>query len=296
MTGIETLVRRADQKLGRLVFGNTAGFRNNAGGARRLGRARSSGGDPPAGGPYAALRDEHCHVFSDPADASGVSDRFDALIDDPERSLGRGSKGARSRDIVFSRILRDATDLFPEARLLLDAPLQDALGAYFGGFYRIRDVLAWRNYHFDPQDVGGREVYSDHWHCDEIPTDIIKYFVVLKETTPEHGPFLFRTRTGTREALRRGYVSRKSYGLPAGDLDDGPHVGRLVGPAGARALCNTAICLHRASVPARGLVRDIVQIQFQASDRPFDPATALPADRPDLDRIYGGSRRAEAAP
>jgi hypothetical protein len=205
--------------------------------------------------------------------------KFRAAIEDEELSQRRASAAARHKGQFYSRLLKNPDILLPELAETIDDNLMKVLAAHYGPCFAVRDFIAWRNY-CPPlevrQDV---EVYSDRWHCDRIPGGVLKYFVLLNDVDEARGPMLVQNRRRTRQLLRLGFQERDHYGLDTRIVDDPAHIFRFTGEAGARVLCSTVRCLHRASYPAPGEVRDILQIQFEPAYKPFDRAALGPAIR-----------------
>ncbi|MGH7896719.1 MAG: hypothetical protein ACREQQ_02140, partial [Candidatus Binatia bacterium] len=71
--------------------------------------------------------------------------------------------------------------------------------------------------------------------------------------------------------MRRGWGNRNEYRVPDDVVEDSGHVVVFTGPAGAVMIADTTRCLHRASNPAPGHHRDIIQFQFVPSTRPLAP-------------------------
>lgn len=290
--GVVRLRQGMDMMLSRQIFGNPAGFSNNVAGEldlglRRLRRRLRAGAR--AAGPASQLRREGLYLFPAPAPAERIEPiarKFASLIQDDRYSLRRASAAARHRDIFQSRILRDARCLLPELMGVLDPELQDVVAEYFGGHFDVLDVLAWRNYgpaEDTPEDV---EIYSDYWHCDRISPTILKFFLLLEPVDESLGPLHMLRRTPSRRYVRDREFSRVRYRLSPGSVKPDVQVIKLTGPIGSRALCNTVQCLHRAGRPEPGKSRDILQIQFQPSDRPFDPSRLSAFQTASLDTKY----------
>jgi hypothetical protein len=273
---LTTLRRHLDQAVSRYAFGNTAGISNNwawsGGGPRRkLRRALL-----PAFQGHASVRRldrDGFLVLDQPCDdlkMAPLAAKFTSLIEDDRYSIARASAAARHANLFYSRILSNALTLMPELSGVLDAEVQRLVSAYFGGHFEVLDVLAWRNYGPSAEAAGDLELFSDFWHCDRIPATTLKYFVLLEPVDQRKGPLHIQSRRRTRELMRGAFIERGRYNLPLADIESPDHVVKLTGVRGARALCNTVHCLHRAGRPAPGVTRDILQIQFRPSTRPFD--------------------------
>ena len=112
------------------------------------------------------------------------------------------------------------------------------------------------------------ETFSDKWHFDGSDKYILKLFILIKETTINHGPFHILDLKNTRLAIDKGYLSRRNYGLDENEFNRLSY--KFIGGAGKRILAATNKCLHRASMPDYGLYRDMLVICFSPSDKKFD--------------------------
>jgi hypothetical protein len=101
---------------------------------------------------------------------------------------------------------------------------------------------------------------SNRWHCDGRRTDLLKVFILLRDTDETMGPFHTLSIAETKKVLKQGYRSRNDVG-PASSWMGG-QAKRLIGKAGDAMFCNTSLCLHRAGVPGLGKSRDMVELRF----------------------------------
>lgn len=294
------LRQRTDMEFSRQVFGNPAGFSHNVVsgldlGLRRL-RQRLSMQGVGAASPAARLRKEGVYVFEHPSPVDAVrpvAQKFASMIEDDRFAIARASAPARHKDLFYSRILRDARCLLPELASLLDSHLQEVVAQYFGGSFAVLDVLAWRNYGPQEEAPEGVELFSDYWHCDRISPRILKFFILLEPVGERKGPLHILRRQPTRRFVRDRSFLRARFRLLPNAVGADYDVIKLTGPIGSRALCNTAQCLHRAGRPAPGETRDILQIQFQPADQPFELSSLARTKTDFLEEKYKTRRQVE---
>jgi hypothetical protein len=275
------LVRPVVDEIGRLLYGNDAGFVYNVRSRHHLRRLRASLTvlpRAPGGGSAAQRLTDDGYVKLDapysPALIAAIQAKFDAAVSDDHRSFATADEGA-SRRVV------EPTETIPELRDLLTDGIQEILLAYYRTYFRVTEVAAWRNCHVKDL-VPGTDVFSNLWHCDEYYPYRAKLFVNLTDVTPASGAFRLHSIRSTRDIMRAGFINRVVM-LPRARqmLEDQTRVVYANGPAGSAILCNTNLCAHRAGVPGPGMHRDIVEFKFEpaAAPLPRDWYTRLEIDR-----------------
>jgi hypothetical protein len=165
-----------------------------------------------------------------------------------------------------SRMLFAPHRTIPEIKEFFNAELRQIIQDFYGAYFKVVYVGFYRNWHLPP---GGQEAYSNHWHCDRMPADLLTIMINLHDITDRHGPFHIQSHRRTAQLIKRGFKDRSDYGLPLRVMEDPAHVVRLAGPAGATMICNNQWCLHRADVPAPGHVRDIGSFQVAPAQEPL---------------------------
>lgn len=263
------------ERVGKAVYGNLAGYRNNREGERRLRRARTS---PIVVDSRAdELRANGCGFYSglDQDCLRVVREKYCRKIEDPDFSIPKNAdqRPAQEGEEVYQVPLRDTAGTIPEVLDLIDAGLQDYLRSYFLGEFRIHSILAWRIFHVPPEVLERHTPFALKWHNDAHTTDTLKLFVALSDIGEDDGPFHFVTKNRTKEIMRSGFRNRHDYGAAESMVEE--NVNRMTGPAGTVALCNTTTNLHRAGIPAKGRKRDILQYRLESSLAPFDPHQPL---------------------
>ena len=190
-----------------------------------------------------------------------IKEKYDDLIEDPEKSFVRGSG--------LSRSLASAHLQIPEISKILNENAKSQIQQFYGTNFSVRHVIAFRNYHV-PVDQRSKQHFSELWHYDERDISCLKLFVNISEVSEHHGPFHILPVSSSKEMLHQGYRDRKDYGNAVPDTS--PGLVKAIGPSGSALWCNTQICLHRAGLPSLGRTRDIIQFQF------FPTKSSLPRD------------------
>ena len=252
----------------RLWYGNDARWIDNRRGATEIARIRQALGEgaPRERDPRSEALRRDGYVLLPSSHPRGLAEaigtQVDRLMADPAASYPIAREGASVRILDFlGRV--------PEARQLVNGEVRAILEGYYRTFFRVWSVTCWRNHHVPGYD-GREEIYSNFWHCDAAPTSLMKLFINVTEVTPETGALRLHSSTSTREIMRSGYVSRwTASGRAARLLDDPARVVCLTGPAGSAVLCNTELCLHRASIPIPGTHRDIVELKLEPATEPL---------------------------
>lgn len=187
-----------------------------------------------------------------------LSEQFSDLINRPDFSFDKKPRGMPG--VSYGIICAHKT--MPNLQLLINDTICSAIQAYYRTHFKVLHVHAWRNYYFDPEEVGNKEVYSNFWHFDYRSTDVMKLFVNLSDVREDNGPFHIVPRDRSRQVLMHSYIDRHHYGMPVNVLESIAKPLKTTGSKGTALLCNTQRCLHRADIPAKGKFRDIVQFQF----------------------------------
>ncbi|HEV2145975.1 MAG TPA: hypothetical protein VGR37_01015 [Longimicrobiaceae bacterium] len=257
----------------RLIYGNAAGFRNNREPMRELRAFRAEfarHGNAVPGEPYASsarfLRESGYLLIERRYQGphfDTMRARYAELMEDPERSAST-STGA-------TRFILDPVAGIPELRHLLTEELEQTLLAYYGTYFRIEGVRAWRNHHVPNVSVTD-DVFSNTFHCDAFPVTGLRLFVYFNDgVNRDTGAFRFHDKASTREIVRSpGYFRRNMLSRSIKERLLDPHRLRILeGDAGASMLCNVQECLHAAGVPRPGSHRDIVQLLIAPTNEPY---------------------------
>jgi hypothetical protein len=156
----------------------------------------------------------------------------------------------------------------PEIRHLLTPEMKELIEDYYGSYFKVVFSSFYRNVHL-PQAEPSKETYSDRWHCDRMPSDLLTIMINLHPVAEQNGPFHIVSRPRTRELMRLGFRDRADYGLPPAIMEDPRHVVQLTGEAGGVMICDNQCCLHRAGVVGPGRLRDVGSFQVAPSTVPL---------------------------
>ncbi|HEX2188389.1 MAG TPA: hypothetical protein VHG51_05795 [Longimicrobiaceae bacterium] len=284
---LTTYVGGVQAILPKLIYGNSAGFRNNREPVRQLREFQEEfarRGNAVPGEPYASaarsLRENGYLVmerrYAGP-EFEAMRARYAELMEDPDRSVATPN-GA-------TRFIVEPVAGIPELRHLLTEELERTLVAYYGTYFRIEGVRAWRNHHV-PSVSMTDDVFSNTFHCDAFPVTGLRLFVYFNDgVNRETGAFRFHDKRNTKRIIRSpGYFRRNLLSRSVKQrLLDPQQLHFLEGDAGASMLCNVQECLHAAGVPREGSHRDILQLLIAPSNEPYRERGELfdriPADR-----------------
>lgn len=258
-----------DIEKGKKYFGNVAGYLNNEEGRKNILNAQSHSN-------IKKLTDDRIQKMQDlgvlslglPYDKElikNIQEKYNKLIEDDKYSFVR----TQFKGEVSSRQIKEASKSIPELAELLTEDIIHLIEGYYNSHFQPKYLICWRNYHVPDDVVQTTETFSDRWHCDVRTTDIFKLFVYLSDVTDDDGPFHILTIPRVKELIDLGFGNRHNYKLPTDDIEEDNNLIRATGNAGTALLCNTELCLHKAGIPKKGHVRDIIQFQFVPSKEPL---------------------------
>ncbi len=245
------------------LFGNSAGFQQNVYGGLELFNARRKKTAPDDGAPtelVETIRRDGVAVAPwryDRALMETIRTRIDAAINEGADRAFTDSKGS-----VVQRLVDDPLKSVPEIKELATPELMSTLHSYFRSRVRFYYPDCWRNYPITEDEPMKHSVYANRWHNDSGKTSILSLFVLVADTSPQHGPMLAVNRDLTRESIRKGFRHRYAYGEAEPMLEDPKNHIMCSGEAGTAFFVNTRVALHRAGIPANGLFRDMVSLHF----------------------------------
>lgn len=276
-----TTSHKFDDFLGKVVYGNAAGFARNRAGWKRLKKYRASV-DNRMWVENSVSQDLESSGFAICPDIDrdvlkSVYSRYVDLLNSPKsvRDLNENQKDVGEGEVVYRRLLRNSVRDVPEVMDLLNNEVLNSVRSWYRTEVYVNEVYMWRNEHVPVNVLNRTHPYSSTWHCDYRPSDMIKLFIVMSNVTASDGPLHYVSKERTRELMKVGFVDRYTYGLSDEILEDPAHVHKLVGEPGTAAFCNTALCLHRAGIPEPGHRRDILEFTFYSSDVPFSKAETI---------------------
>lgn len=268
--------------LSRLVHGNAAGYANNARGRRflvecqqRAAATLQTGDDPRADD----LTRKGYVAFEPPYDRAllqTIRAKANACFEDRSAYVGVGR-----HDIKAQRIIPHPESRIPELAGLIIPAVSRLVKAHFRSHFDVEIVRVWRNYSV-PQAQSNADHYSNLWHNDYDLTIRLRFFVLLSDhVTPATGAMAVLPISHTKRIMRSGYVRRDAiYGPARALVNDQSHIAFFTGNLGSAFFMNPQFCLHRATIPKEGSVRDLVQFTLVPSKAPMsvDWARHLPDD------------------
>lgn len=274
---IRNMYTSANIILGRAIFGNIANFSNNYSGATRWKNNKKHPSNAAIGADVQELRETGVTIFKSGFPKKIISDIYKeylAVIEDPKHCVffDEAGKFASKEGGIYFTGLKNSVENVPSLKYIMTPELQSFVKQYYGSEFYLHSASLWRTKHISEehlQRIYPEQPYSILWHVDGHPIDTLKMFIVLSDVTDEDGPLHYLTIQRTEELRKKGYFSRFRYRMPKSELEKKESLKKLVGPSGTAAFCNTTLCLHRAGVPAEGRTRDMLQLRFESSDKPF---------------------------
>lgn len=268
--------------VGRRVFGNNAGFKQNVVGGLEIWNARRNG--PFSGN---VLHDDTARAVETIGYAKAPWRLESELVDTLEQRF----EAAISQKAVTEQFAEDDTPVnvalknplsnAPEIREVFDERMQAVVHAYFGSRVRIYTPDYWRNFHVKPEILANHERFSERWHNDSGKVSILSVLILMSDVNEEHGATWCATRTRTREIFREGLQYREHGGEVSRRLETDADSVRFTGQRGDMWFLNTRRTLHRAGIPGDSLQRDILGLKFtpHAGDQDIWDETPAPEEK-----------------
>jgi hypothetical protein len=172
---------------------------------------------------------------------------------DEARAVNRGRQAPNGKH--YSSTYALTWQEIPEAIQQEIKKFDTVLRLYFGGEYLINTANVWRNIGI-PDEYRALDIYSQVWHYDHV-VDYrnVQLFVLLTDTTEQHGPFEYLANASETE-VNRDVEARNGAELVNAEI------GKLTGVRGDGILFSTGATPHRAGIPKHGNHRDIFSIAF----------------------------------
>jgi hypothetical protein len=272
INGVVSIPRKAREQIhaldhwgGRTVFGNPVAASFNVRGRlnmRKVARkaASSAKAHNPIGPELRRTGCVHAPGLVDPAMLKPVIEEFHRAIENEELSSSTTNPFFKEHGIEAMRLIHDPLKAMPSLAPVLEGAITDIVSSCYGTPFICLLATPYRTYYVPPALVAQKEALSDRWHCDDRRTDLLKVFILLRDTDEDMGPFHALSRADTREAIRRGYRGRNDYSRARDWMES--QARRLTGKVGDAMFCNTTLCLHRAGVPGPGRSRDQLELRF----------------------------------
>lgn len=248
----------------KLIFGNTVGFKHNLLPIYQLYKLRKKHqitfDFPEAISEKSSKLSTYGFIEMKNAlkmeDVQNVKAKYDSMIENNASSV--------SSPNGYTRFLKNPIEQIPEISNLLSKDLSDIIRCYYKTDFRIQSVRAWRNYHVPGYDPDTMDAFSNTFHNDDLPVTGLRVFILLSENvTRETGSTRFLDKIRSKELVRsmkyfhRFKLSKKSIK----GLNDPSKLIYFEGGLGDLCVCNTQECLHAASIPKKGTLRDILQFE-----------------------------------
>lgn len=258
---------KVDESAGKKIFGSTTGIIRNVSGRNSL----NTEIDLELKEKNPELYHLKKHGFTkyknsyEKSMINEISKKFDKLIEDDKTSFPiAGFEGK-----IYSRAIKQPEKCFPEIAKLIPKDVTDFIKGYYNTNFKIKYIYCGRNYNV-PEDIREKhEMFSNFWHMDREKSSELKFFVYLSDVTEKDGPFRLQSKIHSKELVKQGWGNRDHYDIPLEILEDPKHVHKMTGPKGTTIFGNVTTCIHRAGIPEEGHHRDMVQIFFVPSDKPF---------------------------
>lgn len=241
-------LRKLDANLSIDLFGNTIGLLNN------LYRFSNN----------SSLQDGLLKLKPLNADIlTSIKNKYQELIENPFESSERGTRLGNGQ--IVSRIIYDKGNFAQELEGILNQYSNDISKA-IGGHPSFLELSMYRNYAFTPES--DKEYISEQWHNDRRPRNYWKIFINLSDVGEDCGPLNVLPHTFTASLLKElrsqqnlSYSIYNRVRLAELPRTYDKYVSRLTGLAGTAVMANTAMCLHRATIPRK--TRDILHLMFR---------------------------------
>ena len=257
----------------KLIFGNTVGFKYNLAAKSELAKFRKSFSVPTDFKESIVSNSDGLTKYGyitlpkvlDAVSAKTVKEKYDAMIEDPKCSV--------SSPNGFTRFLYDPIKQIPEVVELLCPEIFDTIQSYYKTAFRIESVRAWRNYHVPGYDPDRMDAFSNTFHNDYLPVTGLRVFILLSDdVTRETGATRFHDKIRSKEIIRSmKYFHRFKLSQDSiRQLNDPNKLIYFEGSIGDVCICNTQECLHAASIPKKGTLRDILQFEVYPAEGNFD--------------------------
>jgi len=143
---------------------------------------------------------------------------------------------------------------------------------FYAGNYRVHSYHAWRIYSDSSYYENKKKfLYSNFWHFDDLPKNLLKVFILLSDNVGKDSGATRVIDVPTSKKLTRTFKF-VDYALPSIStrmVDEYVYSNNKInyfgGNKGDIYICNTPRCLHAATIPENGKIRDLIQIELYPS-------------------------------
>jgi hypothetical protein len=260
---VKHIYNRVDYSTSKKIFGNTAGARNNLQGAFK----KSKTSEPSNPQIKELLENQFVILgqsFSEEI-MEKIREKYNKCIENENSSYVTSEYDGE----IYCRHVSEPEKNISELKYIITSEIASIVKEYYDGNFQIRRLDLWRNYHVPKELAKSKETFSNYWHCDARSTEFLKMFILVSNVLEDDGPFHIMSQKRTKDLIKKGFGTRENYEIPLDEMEDSNHVVKGVGNSGTVFLANTELCLHRAGIPEKGHLRDVIQVVFAPSEKPF---------------------------
>ncbi len=192
-----------------------------------------------------------------------ISDKFEKYI--LNDSVSKFSTDNKSRYLDSPlRYIPEINDL----EILWKKDAED----FYAGNYRVHSYNGWRIYSDSSyKEKNKKFLYSNYWHFDDLPKNLLKVFILLSDNVDKNSGATRVIDVSTSKKLTRTFKF-VDYALPSIStrmVDEYVYSNNKInyfgGNKGDIYICNTPRCLHAATIPENGKIRDLIQLELLPS-------------------------------
>jgi hypothetical protein len=186
-----------------------------------------------------------------------ISNKFQECIEN--KNISKFSPNKKSKFLI------NPLENIPQIKNLRNLIHRDALD-YYCGSYVIRRVRAWRIFSDDSVNMQKQKyIYSNYWHFDDYRTDRLNVFILLNDNITRFSGSTKILDIETTKKLVRSFkfidtslsnIKVEKY------LNNHNKIYYCEGNKGDIFIFNATKCLHSASIPENGRVRDVIQFEL----------------------------------
>lgn len=179
---------------------------------------------------------------------------LDDQIIDKKRSSYRYKLNNKTQEIIKNEIVY--------SKKFQD--LKKKLEKYFNLKIYLINIDITRNFPIDKNLEHKVNIYSNNYHVDYYIMNYFKIFINLHDVDETQGPMnLFSKKNSSKFIKMNNYKNRADY-----KFKSEPKIEEIknIGSAGDVFICSTPQCLHRATSPQKGKMRDMLYLSFAATN------------------------------
>ena len=185
-----------------------------------------------------------------------IFNKYNFFINDKNNSISTPNKK--------KKFVKDPLKNIPEIKLILPT-IKEILNNYYKDGFIIDQVKAWRNFSDDMYyEKKQNYIYSNIWHFDEFQIDKLNIFILLNDgINPETGATRILDIETTKKIIRSFTFLDTSIKMTnmEKNIKLNNQINYLEGNLGDICLFNATRCLHAASIPKPGTMRDVIQFE-----------------------------------